>query len=95
MTNQGGVEEWLKKCPEKKWRKIMELSDSVPHHCLTCWWLQFKEGKPNRGCRYDDFNSEKLPFKDAGGVCGWTCLGWRVDPEARTKRVQGIQGFVM
>lgn len=92
--NKGGVDEWLKACPESKSAEVLALAKTVPHTCLTCWWLQFKEGMPNRGCRYEEFNKEKLPFQMIPEAATWNCLGWRVDPEVH-KRVQGFQGFVM
>jgi len=102
--NKGGVEEWLAQCSRKYPKtlfsrkttkdQVLELAAQVPHHCLTCWWLQFHEDHPNRGCVYDSFNLEKLPFKRVPEAQTWLCLGWRVDPEARS-RVQGFQGFIM
>jgi len=106
--NQGGVEDWLKQCdrlyPPKRQgmfqpkisvkTQILELNNKVPHTCLTCWWLQFRNGNSNRACVYDYYNSEKLPFKKLPEVCSWLCLGYRVDPEA-LNRQQGIMGIVM
>lgn len=90
--NKGGIDEWLKQAPPEKQQLILTLARRVQHNCLTCWWLQFGEGKPNRGCKYEQFNKEKLPFKMIPEKLTWVCKGWRVDPDA-LNRCGGIAGF--
>jgi len=89
--NVGGVEEWLKQCPEKKRKQIMQLAFQVPHTCFTCWWLQFNPDSKTRvrGCKVPELKFRKIPE----GLT-WRCQSWRIDPDAQN-REQGTAGFVI
>lgn len=84
------VDDWLTKCPESKRTQIMQLADSMPHDCFSCYWFTFAEGSANRGCHVPEL---KVDWENSVAPGLADCKSWRIDPDAKN-RVRGIAGIL-